>query len=117
VLAPDGHPQAARGAGAARDEPQPPEPKASRHSYVSNLRWLVAGAGLNPKAVLASAVLDDLREFDFTKPFTTALVEDKLVAHTVRAEAEIACNRGHAVIGELEALIGEHPYRSRCGPS
>jgi hypothetical protein len=31
--------------------------------------------------------------------------------HTAHAEAEIACNRGYAVIGELEALVGEHPYR------
>ena len=44
-------------------------------------------------------------------PFATALIEDKVVAHTAHAEAEIACNRGYAVIGELEALVGEHPYR------
>jgi DNA-binding SARP family transcriptional activator len=33
----------------------PPEPKASLHSYVSNLRKLLAGADHDPKAVLASA--------------------------------------------------------------
>jgi DNA-binding SARP family transcriptional activator len=147
---------------AAWEQFPPPEPKASLHSYVSNLRRLVAGAGLNAKAVLASAppgyrltvgdgecdigrfvayktagaqaaavgqfeqasrhlsdalaqwrgpVLDDLRDFEFTSPFATALVEDKVVAHTSRAEVEIACNRGYAVIGELEALVGEYPYR------
>ena len=34
-----------------------------------------------------------------------------MVAHTARAEAEIACGRGYAVIGELESLTAEHPYR------
>ncbi|HEY6576450.1 MAG TPA: BTAD domain-containing putative transcriptional regulator, partial [Mycobacterium sp.] len=31
--------------------------------------------------------------------------------HTARAEAEIACGRANAVIGTLESLIIEHPYR------
>src|ERR1700757_2197969 len=56
-------------------------------------------------------VLDDLRDFAFVKAFATALVEDKVVAHTARAEAEIACGRGYSVISELEALTVEHPYR------
>ena len=56
-------------------------------------------------------VLDDLRDFEFVDAFATALTEDKLVAHTARAEAEIACGRGYAVIGELESLTVEHPYR------
>ena len=44
--------------------------------------------------------------------FATALMEDKVLAHAARAEAEIACGRRlHAVIGELEALTGGHPYR------
>jgi DNA-binding SARP family transcriptional activator len=148
---------------AAWEQFPPPEPKASLHSYISNLRrLLVAGAGLDSKSVLASAppgyrlsvadadcdigrfvahktagvhaaatgqfeqasrhlqsalaqwrgpVLDDLRDFEFVTAFATALIEDKVVAHTARAEAEIACNRGYAVIGELETLVGEHPYR------
>ena len=56
-------------------------------------------------------ILDDLRDFEFVAPFATALVEGKVVAHTAHAEAEIACNRGHAVIGALEGLVQEHPYR------
>lgn len=147
---------------AAWEQFPPPEPKASLHSYISNLRKLVAGAGQDPKTVLASAppgyrlsiadadcdlgrfvarktagvqaaaagqfeqasrhlekalaewrgpVLEDLRDFEFVDSMATALVEDKVVAHTARAEAEIACNRGHAVIGELESLVVEHPYR------
>jgi DNA-binding SARP family transcriptional activator len=56
-------------------------------------------------------VLDDLRDFPFVAAFATALTDDKLLAHTARAEAEIACGRADAVIHELEALITEHPYR------
>jgi SARP family transcriptional regulator, regulator of embCAB operon len=58
-------------------------------------------------------VLDDLREFTFVDTFATALVEEKVAVHTARAEAEIACGRAESVIGELEALIAEHPYRER----
>jgi SARP family transcriptional regulator, regulator of embCAB operon len=56
-------------------------------------------------------VLEELREFRFVESFATALVEDKLVAHVVLAEAEIACGRATSVISELEGLVGEHPYR------
>jgi DNA-binding SARP family transcriptional activator len=57
------------------------------------------------------AVLEDLRDFEFVEGFATALTEDKVVAHTELAEVEIACGRGYAVIGELESLTVEHPYR------
>ena len=57
------------------------------------------------------AVLEDLRDFEFVEGFATALTEDKVVAHTALAEVEIACGRGYAVIGELESLTVEHPYR------
>jgi SARP family transcriptional regulator, regulator of embCAB operon len=56
-------------------------------------------------------VLEDLRDFQFVGAFAAALAEDKLVALTVRAEAEIACGRTYSIIGELEALVAEHPYR------
>ena len=56
-------------------------------------------------------VLDDLRDYEFVNVFATALTEDKVAMHRARAEAEIACGRAHAVIGELETLIGEYPYR------
>jgi SARP family transcriptional regulator, regulator of embCAB operon len=148
--------------GAAWEQFPPPEPKASLHSYISNLRKLISGGGPDGRMILASAppgyrltvtddgcdlgrfvaaknagvqaaaasqfeqasshlsaalaqwrgpVLDDLRNFEFVGPFATALTEDKVVAHTAHAEAEIACNRGHAVIGTLESLVTEHPYR------
>ena len=136
--------------------------RASIHSYVSNLRKLLAGAGIDPRAVLAAAppgyrlsipentcdigrfiaeknagvhaaatgrfeqasqhlsaalaewrgpVLEDLRDFQFVDTFATALVEDKIFAHTAKAEAEIACGRAAGVITDLEALTNAHPYR------
>ncbi len=147
---------------AAWEQWPPAEARASLHSYISNLRKLVAGAGADPKSVLINAppgyqlnvadtacdigrfviekaagvqaaaaarfeeasrhltaalaewrgpVLDDLRDFQFVDAFATALTEDKVVTHTARAEAEIACWRAYAVIGELESLTVEHPYR------
>ena len=71
-------------------------------------------AGRHLTAALAEwrgPVLEDLRDFEFVDAFATALTEDKVVAHTARAEVEIACGRGYAVIGELESLTVEHPYR------
>ncbi len=56
-------------------------------------------------------VLEDLRGLRFVDAFATALAEDRIVAHTARAEAEIACGRAFAVISELEALTAEHSYR------
>lgn len=144
------------------EEWPPSGARASIHSYVSNLRKLVSGAGVDPRVVLAAAppgyrltipehtcdlgrfiaektagvhaaaggqfeqasrhlsaalsewrgaVLDDLRDFQFVDSFATALVEDKILAHTAKAEAEIACGRASGVIAELEALTVEHPYR------
>lgn len=136
--------------------------RASIHSYVSNLRKLLSGAGIDPRTVLVAAppgyrlnltenacdlgrfiaektagvhmaafgrfedasrhlsaalaqwrgpVLEDLRDFAFVDTFATSLVEDKIVVHTAKAEAEIACGRASGVITELEALTVEHPYR------
>ncbi|POX82316.1 regulator [Mycobacterium kansasii] len=144
------------------EEWPPSGARASIHSYVSNLRKLLSGAGVDPRAILAAAppgyrlsipenscdlgrfiaekaagvhaaaagkfeqasrhlaaalrvwrgpVLDDLRDFQFVNAFATALVEDKVLAHTAKAEAEIACGRAAEVITELEALTVEHPYR------
>lgn len=140
----------------------PPGAQASLHSYISNIRKLLDGAGVDSRTHLArvppgyrltvdetaidiarfvaekaagvqaaaagrfeqasghlsaalsewrAPVLDDLRrDFQFADAYAAALAEDKVVAHTARAEAEIACGRGYAVIGELEALTAEHPY-------
>ena len=136
--------------------------RASIHSYVSNLRKLLSGVGLDPRMVLAAAppgyrlsipdnacdigrfiaektagvhaaaasrfeqagkhlsaaltewrgpVLEDLSDFQFVDTFATSLVEEKILVHTAKAEAEIACGRAFSVITELEALTAEHPYR------
>ncbi len=55
--------------------------------------------------------LEDLNTFAFVEPFATALGEDFMLAHIARAEAEIACGRASAIIGELESLAAKHPYR------
>ncbi|RAU94959.1 regulator [Mycobacterium colombiense] len=146
------------------DESPPPGARASIHSYVSNLRKLLTGAGADPRTVLVAAppgyrlnvandrcdlgrfiaekaagvqaaaagrfeqasqhlsaalaewrgpVLEDLDGFRFVDAFTTSLVEEKILAHTAQAEAEIACGRAFTVITELEALTAEHPYREQ----
>jgi DNA-binding SARP family transcriptional activator len=146
------------------EEWPPSGARASIHSYVSNLRKLLSGAGIDPRTVLAAAppgyrlripenacdlgrfiaektagvhaaaagrfeqasrhltdalaqwrgsVLDDLRDFQFVDTYATSLVEEKMLAHTARAEAEIACGRAANIITELEALTVEHPYREQ----
>lgn len=146
------------------DQSPVPAARTSIHSYVSNLRRLLGGAGYDANTVLASAppgyqlsvddgdcdlgrfiteknagvhaaaagrfedagrrlsaalaewrgpVLDDLREFAFVDTFATALSEVKVVAQIAFAEAEIVCGRADAVIDQLEALTGEHPFRER----
>ncbi|MGE5286813.1 MAG: BTAD domain-containing putative transcriptional regulator [Micromonosporaceae bacterium] len=144
-------------------EDSPPSgARASIHSYVSNLRKLLGGFGVDSRVVLAAAppgyrlnipddacdigrfiaektagvqaaaaglveqaskhlsaalaewrgqVLEDLRDFQFVDTFATSLVEEKILVHTARAEAEIACGRASAVTTELETLTVEHPYR------
>jgi DNA-binding SARP family transcriptional activator len=71
---------------------------ASRHLSAALAQW-------------RGAILEDLRDFAFVANFATAMNEEKMAVHEARAEAEIACGRAHAVIGELEALSAEHPYR------
>lgn len=148
--------------GAAWEDWPPPGARATLHTYVSNLRRLLTGAGADSRTALLSKppgyqlripedacdlgrfvrektlgvqaaaagrfeqagrhlsealaqwrgpVLEDIRDFAFVDPFATALTDDRILAHTARAEVEIACGRAHAVIGDLERLTGEHPYR------
>ncbi|MGB3482820.1 MAG: BTAD domain-containing putative transcriptional regulator [Mycobacterium sp.] len=56
-------------------------------------------------------VLEDLQDFEFVDALATALSEDRLSAVTAHAEAEIACGRAGEVLGALETLTAEHPYR------
>lgn len=55
-------------------------------------------------------VLEDLRDFAFVQRVAVALTEDKLLAHTTRAEVEIACGRAYTIVGELEKLVAENPH-------
>lgn len=71
---------------------------ASRHLSAALAQW-------------RGPVLEDLRDFAFVNTFATAMDEEKVAAFEARAEAEMACGRAHAVIGELEALTAKHPYR------
>jgi DNA-binding SARP family transcriptional activator len=71
---------------------------ASRHMSAALAEW-------------RGPVLDDLHNFAFVDAYATKLMEEKVAAHSARAEAEIACGRAGAVISELEALTAEHPYR------
>jgi DNA-binding SARP family transcriptional activator len=71
---------------------------ASRHLSAAMAEW-------------RGRVLEFLGDFEFAASFGTALVEDKVDVHTAHAEAEIACGRGNAVIGALEGLTAEPPYR------
>ncbi|ODR09008.1 regulator [Mycobacterium sherrisii] len=72
--------------------------QASQHLSVALAQW-------------RGPVLEDLRDFQFVDSFATSLVEEKILVHTAKAEAEIACGRAATVITELEALTAEHPYR------
>lgn len=147
---------------AAWQHQPPPGARATLYSYVSNLRRLMAGGGVDNRALLASAppgyrlavldhqydlgsfvaeknagiraadegrfeqasrhfaaalaewrgpVLDDLRDFNFVDAFAKGLAEEKLLTCMARVEAEIICGRARGVIGELEALTADQPYR------
>ena len=56
-------------------------------------------------------VLEDLSDFAFFDAFATALMDERILTQTARAEAEIACGRSAEIIGELEDVVIEHPYR------
>ena len=56
-------------------------------------------------------VLEDLRDLRSSTPLRHRSSRTRIVVHTAKAEAEIACGRASGVITELEALTVEHPYR------
>jgi DNA-binding SARP family transcriptional activator len=71
---------------------------ASRHLSVALGEW-------------RGRVLEDLGDLEFVATFAAALIEDEVTVHIARAEVEIACGRANDVIGTLESLAAEHPYR------
>lgn len=72
--------------------------QASRHLSAALAEW-------------RGQILEDLRDFQFVGSFGAAILEDKMNAHIARAEVEIACGHGDVVVGELETLTAQHPYR------
>lgn len=72
--------------------------EASRHLSVALAQW-------------QGEFLEDLSGFAVVETHAVALTEDRISAHTVWAQAEIACGRAASVIGELEDLVTRHPYR------
>ena len=71
---------------------------ASRHTATALTQW-------------RGPVLEDLRDFQFVETLAAALDEERVIAHTTHADAEIACGRPQTVIMELETLIATHLYR------
>ncbi|MCC3770839.1 AfsR/SARP family transcriptional regulator, partial [Streptomyces sp. UNOC14_S4] len=67
-------------------------------------------------ALWRGPVLADLMEAGFAWPEVTAVQNARLDAVEDYCEAELACGRHHAVLGELEALVEAEPLRERsCG--
>ena len=57
--------------------------------------------------------LADLRETPFVRTGAAQLEEDRLAALEARIEADLALGRHADLVGELESLIAEHPFRER----
>ena len=55
--------------------------------------------------------LADLRGYRFADDFAAAVEEDRLATLQSRIEADLACGRDAAVIGELTTLTAQHPLR------
>ncbi|MRH91887.1 FHA domain-containing protein [Nocardia sp. SYP-A9097] len=55
--------------------------------------------------------LDDLSGLSFAESFATAMDEERLLVASARVDAEIACGRASAVVGELVAMTNAHPLR------
>ncbi|GGX61913.1 hypothetical protein GCM10010324_03290 [Streptomyces hiroshimensis] len=67
-------------------------------------------------ALWRGPVLADLMEAGFAWPEVTAVQNARLDAMEDYCEAELACGRHHAVLGELETLVEAEPLRERsCG--
>jgi len=55
--------------------------------------------------------LADLRGYRFADEFAAAVEEDRLATLQARIDADLACGRDAAVIGELGTLTAQHPLR------
>ena len=64
-------------------------------------------------ALWRGPALGDLAYEPFAQPEIARLEELRLVALEQRIESDLACGRHRELIGELEALVFEHPLRER----
>ena len=83
-------------------------------------RSLEAGAPGDASQALAAALdlwrgppLADVAYEQFAQPVIARLEELRIVALELRIEAELALGRHAQLVGELEALVTEHPLRER----
>ena len=62
-------------------------------------------------ALWRGRALEDVAYEPFAQPEIARLEDARIAAHEMRFEAQLALGAHAGVIGELEALIAEHPYR------
>lgn len=83
-------------------------------------RFLARGEACEAGAILRSAsalwrgaALADLVYEPFAADAAAALEEQRLDATEARLEADLACGQSSELVGELERLVREHPFRER----
>jgi DNA-binding SARP family transcriptional activator len=59
----------------------------------------------------SGSALADLRGWRFADEFAAAVEEERLLTLSARIDADLACGRDSAVVGELTALTARHPLR------
>ena len=81
---------------------------------------LASGRPADASATLRSALtlwrgdaLADVCDLPLARAEAVRLEEARLEAVEARIEAELACGRHSALVGELEALVGSHPLREQ----
>src|SRR5437660_1381050 len=69
------------------------------------------GGGRWARGLWRGPVLGDLADLEFTRTEVARLEELRLTALEHRVDADLALGRHAEVVGELEALVLEHPLR------
>jgi DNA-binding SARP family transcriptional activator len=72
-----------------------------------------AAAFAEALALWRGPALADLDDRPFLRPTAARLNELRLLAHERWVEARLACGRDAEVIGEIRAVVAEHPLRER----
>ena len=89
---------------------------------------LVAAARGEPAATAAATLtealalwrgraLEDLAYEPFAQPEIARLEETRVAAYELLCEAKLALGAHAELVGELEALVADHPYREGCARS